>query len=231
MNGKNLEIHKGLIVEHGCGYIDPLDDRNSEFINEMKNFDKGGGSLSIVEPLRLFVILQKYDTLNKNGRVYPEKILRREAKRYQEIIDARQAIGENDHQLEALISSDRVAIEIKKIWFEGKTLVGELEIIMSPGFIKYGIISCQGDIIANLLRLGIRIGVSSRGVGSVIQDKGVLYVQDDFEIICWDVVVHPSTNGGYIFPDENKSQIFKESEEKDPKLLLIDEKLKNFLLK
>lgn len=230
MNKSKFEIHKGIIVEHGCGYIDPLHEKNVGFLTEMnKVMSSHKGDMAIVEPLRLFVILQKYDIVNKNGRIYPERILRREAKRYQELIDNRQALGENEHPDSSIINSKEVSHEIKKIWFEGNTMVGELEIIMSPGFIKYGVISCEGDRIANYLRLGIRIGVSSRGVGSVIQEKGYLIVQDDFELICWDIVVNPSTPGAYIFPNEKQSNAFKESVEKSPKITLIESKLKKFL--
>lgn len=233
---KNI-IHSGLIIENGCGYIDPNHERNVGFITEMKklNHDNTNG-IAIVEPLRLFVILQKFDVQNKNGRIYPEYILRREAKRYQELIDNRQALGENEHPDSSIINSKEVAIEIKKIWFEGQTLVGELELIMSPAFVKYGIISCEGDRIANFLRLGIRIGVSSRGVGSIEQRGDKLIVQDDFELICWDVVVNPSTPGAYIFPDAKQSRQFKESVDekpimKDNKKSLLESKLNNFLKK
>lgn len=233
---KNI-VHSGLIIENGCGYIDPHHERNVGFITEMKKLNHNNSNgIAIVEPLRLFVILQKFDVQNKNGRVYPEYILRREAERYQELIDNRQALGENEHPDSSIINSKEVAIEIKKIWFEGQTLVGELELIMSPAFIKYGIISCEGDRIANFLRLGIRIGVSSRGVGSIEQRGDKLIVQDDFELICWDVVVNPSTPGAYIFPDAKQSRHFKESVNekpimKDNKKSLLESKLNNFLKK
>lgn len=235
MNRNKTIVHRGLIIEHGCGYIDPNHERNAGFLTEMKKVSSGtSGGIEIVEPLRLFVILQKFDVQNKNGRIYPEYILRREASRYQHLIDTRQALGENEHPDSSIINSKEVAIEIKKIWFEGQTLVGELELIMSPAFVRYGIISCEGDRIANFLRLGIRIGVSSRGVGSIEQRGDKLIVQDDFELICWDVVVNPSTPGAYIFPDKSTSHTFKESVDEKPimkedKKALLESKLKNFL--
>lgn len=218
----------GLIVENGCGYIDPLDERNSKFIEEVNKIKTSSTSVGIMEPLVLFVILQKYDVLNKNGRIYPKHVLMKEAKRYQELIDQRLAIGEAEHPESSIINSSRVSHEIKKIWFEGQTMVGEIEIIMSPGFVNQGIISCEGDNIANLLRKGIRVGVSSRGVGSLVEKNGNLIVQDDFELICWDIVTNPSTPGSYMFNDKKESIPFMESEQKKH---ILDEKLKKFLLK
>ena len=103
-----------------------------------------------------------------------------------------------NHPSESVIDLSRTAINIIELHWEGNTLVGQLEVLISEGFRKYGIISCQGDQIANLLLSGIKIGVSSRGLGSVQNKMGVLYVDDDFEIVCWDVVSSPSTNGAYI---------------------------------
>jgi hypothetical protein len=154
----------GLLIEGDAGFIEPNDIRNKPFISEASKIGSGGAIM--IEPLVLFVVLQKFGIENRNGRIYPEYILRREATNYQELIRNRSAIGESDHPESSVISNSRVSHEIKKIWWEGHTLVGEIEIIMSPGFINQGIISCEGDNIANMLRKGIRVGVSSRGVGS-----------------------------------------------------------------
>jgi len=134
----------------------------------------------------------------------------------------------SDHPESSIISNDRVSHEIKKIWWEGKTMVGEMEILMSPGFIKQGIISCEGDRIANMIRRGIRVGVSSRGVGSVKDVGGNLIVQDDFELICWDIVTNPSTPGSYTFTNRANAKPFMESEIKVKPLLI--EHLDDFLL-
>lgn len=216
----------GILSERDAGYIAPDDARNKPFMSEVGKLADGGKIM--VEPLTLFVVLQKYGIKNKNGRIYPEHILRREAERYQELIDGRSAIGESDHPESSIISNDRVAHEIKKIWWENKTLVGELEILMSPGFVNQGIISCEGDRIANMIRRGIRVGVSSRGVGSVKEMAGNLIVQDDFELICWDIVTNPSTPGSWMFNQPEEAKLFIESEEKKTPLLL--DKLNDFLL-
>jgi len=216
----------GLMIESDAGYIAPDDIRNQPFINEVKNLEKG--SPIMAEPLKLFVVLQKYGVENRNGRIYPEHLLRREEEKYQELIQQNAAIGESDHPESSIISNDRVSHKITKMWWEGKTLVGEIEILMSPGFVRQGIISCEGDRIANMLRRGIRVGVSSRGVGSLQEIDGKAIVQDDFELICWDIVTSPSTPGAYMFDKPQEAKPFMESEQKRKPLL--GDKLDKFLI-
>ena len=208
----------GVLVEHDAGYISPDDKRNSGFINELNKM--GAGKPIMVEPLVVVVVLQKYGVLNLNGRLYPEDILKAQAIEYQKLIDARAAVGELDHPESSIIAGDRIAHNITKIWWEGATLMGEMEVLMSPGFINYGFCSVKGDEVANLLRNKIRIGVSSRGVGSLEEDnQGNAVVQSDFELICWDVVTAPSTPGSYIFRNREESQPFVESKISSQNLL------------
>lgn len=103
-----------------------------------------------------------------------------------------------NHPAESTIDLDRIAINIIELHWEGRTLIGKLEINTSYGFRKYGIVSTRGDQMANLLLNGYKIGVSSRGVGSVEQKLGQYIVGDDFELICWDVVSEPSTPNAFI---------------------------------
>jgi hypothetical protein len=207
----------GVLIEQDAGYIDPRDDRNSTFINETKKLTEGKSI--ITEPLVLYVVLQKYGVENRNGRIYPEAILKREAENYQQLIKERRALGESDHPESSIISVDRVSHNITEIWWEGKTLMGKIEIAMSPGFVNQGIISCEGDKVANLLRLGYMIGVSSRGVGSLQEINGQNIVQDDFELICWDIVTSPSTPGSWMFNKHEQAKPFTESEIKNKSLL------------
>ena len=131
-----------------------------------------------------------------------------------------------NHPSESTIDLSRVAINIVDLRWEGRTLVGELEVVTSPGFREHGIISCEGDQVANLLLSGIKIGVSSRGLGSVTNKMGVLYVDDDYEIVCWDVVSDPSTPGAWISDNYEKLQPYLESKESEKTCLL--EKLSKF---
>lgn len=103
-----------------------------------------------------------------------------------------------NHPDQSTIDLGRVSHNIIELHWENATLVGKMELNISQGFRKYGICSTLGDTTANLLLNGYKIGVSSRGVGSVEQKLGQYIVGDDFELICWDVVSDPSTPGAYI---------------------------------
>jgi len=228
---KRGETGFGYLIEHDAGYISPDEPRNQAFINEIKKLETG--KLVIAEPLIVYVVLQKYGILNRNGRIYPEAVLKTQDKLYQEAIRERRALGELDHPESSIISGDRVAINIIETWWEGHTLMGKMEIIMSPGFINLGIISCKGDDVANMLRHRLKIGVSSRGVGSLVEGRnGEQIVQDDFEIICWDVVTAPSTPGSWMGRSrEDVAQYVEGTETKKPIIKeTLKDKLDNFLL-
>jgi hypothetical protein len=216
----------GYLIEQDAGYISPEDSRNKAFVSEIKKLDKGQPIMA--EPLVLYVVLQKWGVKNRNGRIYPREILEREVDRYQELIKERRAIGELDHPESSIIAGDRISHNIIETWWEGKTLMGKMEILMTPGYINYGIVSTKGDEVANLIRNNIMIGVSSRGVGSLKQINGDQIVQDDFEIICWDVVTSPSTPGSWMFKDKEEAKPFTESQ-KEKSNLLIDN-INKFLL-
>jgi len=190
----------GILIERDSGFIDLNDDRNVETRSELNKIGSKEPGVTIVDRLKVFAVFQKFGIENANGRIYPEKVLRSQVDLYQKRINDRQSYGELNHPESVNLDLERLGFGITKLWWENKTLVGEMELILSLGFVKYGIISCKGDQLANLLRLGWRIGVSSRGLGSVEQDKftGKYIVQDDFEITCWDAVGDPSTSQAFI---------------------------------
>ena len=132
-----------------------------------------------------------------------------------------------NHPSESVIDLSRVAMNIIELHWEGKTLVGKLELLTSPGFRKYGIISNEADQVANLILSGIKVGVSSRGLGTVTNKMGVLYVADDYEIVCWDVVSTPSTPGSWIMHTDEDLKPYVESKEEENKPKLF-EKLDKF---
>lgn len=199
-----------LMIEHDAGYIDPTDSRNQKFVNEITNISEG--KIAMIEPLVVTVVLQKWGVKNRNGRIYPERILKNQAVEYNKLVQNKTALGELDHPESSIISGDRVSHNITKIWWEGRTLMGEMQINTTLGFINMGICSTKGDEVANMLRLGWRIGVSSRGVGTLEEDyEGNLIVQDDFELIGWDVVTSPSTIGSWIFANNKDAKPFTES--------------------
>ena len=188
------EIGHGILVEHD-GYVSP--DDNKGMLKEITDGDFGG-------EIYMNAILQKYNTPNRNGRIYPEKILRRENDRYQEVIKRGGAISELNHPESSLIDLDRASHIITETWWDGNRLIGKLKLLTSPGYLKGGVISCVGDMAANLLRQGVTLGISSRGVGSLTKNGDYNEVQEDFELICFDLVSSPSTPGSYLFKEDEK---------------------------
>ena len=201
---------RGYLIEYDSGFISPNDLKNQQIITEMKNLD-------FSQDLILYAVLQKYDTPNKNGRIYPELVLRRENEKYQMLIKNGGAISELNHPTSSLIDLDRVSHSILETWWEGNALLGKIKIFTSPGWRKGGIISCKGDQAANLLMNGATLGISSRGVGSLKNVKGQNIVQDDFELVCFDLVSSPSTPGAYVFSDLDDRGHYEESVQEQPK--------------
>jgi hypothetical protein len=211
------ETGKGILIEYDAGHISPSD--NQHIISEMKNVDSS-------EDLILYAVLQKYDTPNKNGRIYPESLLKREDQKYQEVIKKGSALNELNHPSSSLIDLDRVSHVITETWWEGKTLMGKLKILTSPGWRKMGIVSCKGDQAAMLIMNGVTLGISSRGVGSLKQVRGQNIVQDDFELVCFDLVSSPSTPGAYVFQDLNDKDKYNEHIEEKP---VMEDKMKRLM--
>ena len=208
---KNDINKKGILIEYDAGFISPKDNRH--FVNEVNKLTQG--QPIIEEPLVVYAVMQKYGVENKNERIYPESILRREAENYLKLIKEKRALGEADHPESSIVAISRISHNVIDLWWEGNVLMGKLEIIMSPGFVNQGIISCEGDKVANYIRKGLKIGVSSRGVGSLEKENGRNVVQNDYEIICWDIVTSPSTPGSWIYSEEpSKEQQMAESTNK-----------------
>lgn len=205
---KNNTGHGLLIENDGYMYI-----KNPQKITEALD----NGEWHVPHPFIVDAVFQKFGVKNANERIYPEGVLKRQVELYQAKINDSRAIGELNHPAESTIDLDRIAINITELHWEGRTLVGKCMINTSYGFRKYGIVSTRGDQMANLLLNGIKIGVSSRGVGSVEQKLGQYIVGDDFELICWDVVSDPSTPGAYIGKPEELQQYVETDETKTEK--------------
>ncbi len=206
------EQGKGILVEWDAGYVSPTDSRNAAVIKESY------GQLEHSKPFEFYAVLQKYGTPNRNGRVYPERILKREADNYKKAIQKGLSISELNHPESSLIDLERVSHLITEIWWEGHVLMGKLKLLTTPGFHERGIVSSPGDIAANLMRQGVTMGVSSRGVGSLVKKGEQNEVQDDFELICFDLVSSPSTPGAYLFLDEKDRTKYEENLEEETKM-------------
>ena len=147
------------------------------------------------KPLRVSGIIQRAETKNQNERVYPKEILMREIKKYIDgPVKERRALGELDHPESSVINLQNVSHNIVEIKVKGNDVYGTFEILSTPA----------GNILKELFRNNITVGVSSRGMGSVEEslNEGTLEVQDDFELLCWDFVSTPSTPGAYVSPVE-----------------------------
>lgn len=221
------ETGKGILIEYDAGHISP--EENKQVIKEMRELD-------FSQDIILFAVLQKYDTPNKNGRIYPEVILKRENDKYQSLIQKGGALNELNHPSSSLIDLDRVSHSILETWWDGKMLMGKIKLFTSPGWRKMGIVSTKGDQAAMLLMNGATLGISSRGVGSLKNIKGQNIVQEDFELVCFDLVSSPSTPGAYVFPDLSDRDKYQESIEEKPdegmnKMKSLMGKLDSFLSK
>jgi len=142
-------------------------------------------------------ILQKADTLNQNGRVYPRDILEREVINYQKIIQENRSTGELDHPESSVVSLQNVSHIIRDAYFDSDDVIGTVEVLGTPA----------GKILQELLNAGVRIGISSRGVGTTKRDSDRDVVQNDYQIICWDIVRDPSTPGAFISESVDPAQV------------------------
>jgi len=141
-------------------------------------------------------VLQRAEAKNQNGRVYPREILVRESKKYDEnFVKQNRALGELDHPDSSVVNLQNVSHNVKEMHFEGDNLVGTVEILTTP----------SGNILKELFKNGIKLGISSRGLGSVevVRESNgdtVSKVGDDFELIAFDFVSNPSTHGAFLHP-------------------------------
>ena len=204
------EVGHGILIEMDAGHVSPKDRLNSDILKEAANLD-------YKNPFEFYAVLQKYDTPNRNGRFYPERILKREAENYKKAIAKGLSTSELNHPESSLIDLDRVSHDITDIWWDGNILMGKLRLLTSPGFHERGIISCKGDMAANYLRQGVTLGISSRGVGSLKKVGERNEVQDDFELICFDLVSSPSTPGAYLFSNPDDRNKYEENLEEEIK--------------
>ena len=138
-------------------------------------------------------VLQRADAKNQNGRVYPKEILAREIEAYMDgPVAENRAMGELDHPESSVINLQNVSHTVKKCWWDGDDVVGDVEVLATPA----------GNILKALFAAGITVGISSRGMGSVSENlaEQTVTVQDDFELLCWDFVSTPSTHGAFMTP-------------------------------
>jgi hypothetical protein len=142
--------------------------------------------------------LQTADKQNGNGRVYPYNVLKREMDNYDKIVKDDRACGELDHPDDSVVNLKNVSHIVTDIWWEGKDVMGKLKVLDTP----------SGRILKDLINAGVKLGISSRGLGSVTEsaDGRTVTVESDFQLICFDIVSEPSTPNAYIYPKEGSNQ-------------------------
>ena len=153
---------------------------SSDLIVESR--DQNGGKIVLKG------VLQKSETVNQNGRIYPRPILEREIRNYQKFIQENRAMGECDHPDSSVVELKNVSHLIREAYMEGDTVYGSVELLDTP---------C-GKLLQSLVESGVKLGISSRGVGSTKREGEYQVVQDDFQLICWDFVSEPSTPGAFV---------------------------------
>ena len=170
---------KQLIVDYIPFEVTPQQINESMSTNDGKLIVKG--------------VLQRAESKNQNGRVYPKDLLMREAKKYTEnFIQQKRALGELDHPDSSVVNLQNASHNVMEMHFNGNDLVGTVEVLGTP----------SGNILKELFKSGIKLGISSRGLGSVesIDENGAQEVQPDFELIAFDFVSNPSTHGAFLHP-------------------------------
>lgn len=146
---------------------------------------KMGGGNPVVEG-----ILATVEIKNGNGRYYSKDLWKREMDKYMTSVKENRALGELDHPDSQIVNLKNVSHNIKKIWWDGDNIMGAIEILPTP----------SGNILKSLIENNIKVGVSSRGMGSLKQVGEIMEVQDDFELVCWDFVSTPSNPGSWMNP-------------------------------
>ena len=160
----------------------------AEMIKESK--DSHGGKILLKG------ILQKSDTLNQNGRVYPRSILEREVRNYQKFIRENRALGECDHPDSSVVELKNASHIIRDAYMDGDVCYGTVELLNTP----------SGKILQSLVESGVTLGISSRGVGSTRREGDTTIVQEDFQLICFDIVSEPSTPGAFMMNEGKNVQ-------------------------
>tara|TARA_R100001079_G_C4443542_1_gene150080 strand:+ start:276 stop:887 length:612 start_codon:yes stop_codon:yes gene_type:complete len=141
-------------------------------------------------------IIQCAEQKNGNGRIYPKSVLMREVENYQKIINENRALGELDHPDDSVINLRNVSHIVTQCWWDGDRVMGKLRALDTP----------SGNILKSLAKSGVSLGISSRGMGSVQENHRGIIVEDDFQLICFDIVSEPSTTNAYLALSENQQR-------------------------
>ena len=146
--------------------------------------------------------LQEADCRNGNGREYPAAILEREMKNYSKLVKERRALGELDHPDDSVINLKNASHMVTSVWWEGPNVMGKVQVLNTP----------SGKILQELVNDGVKLGISSRGLGSVTESQGRTIVEDDFQLICFDFVSEPSTPNAFMIKEAKENRVFTKAD-------------------
>jgi len=147
-------------------------------------------------------VMQRADAQNGNGRIYPRRILEREMGNYQKLIKERRALGELDHPDQAVINLANASHLVTESWWDGNNVMGKIQILNTP----------SGKILRSLVESGVTLGISSRGMGSVTENAQGTIVEDDFNLVCYDMVSEPSTTGAFMMKEGKEPNIITKAD-------------------
>ena len=147
-------------------------------------------------------VMQRADAENGNGRVYPIEILEREVENYKKVVRDSRSVGELDHPDNPVVELKNASHIVTHIEMRGRDVIGKIKILDTPA----------GKIAKDLIRGGVKLGISSRGLGSTKQQSGKTMVQDDFQLVCFDLVSEPSTTGAFMMKEANERNIFTKAD-------------------
>jgi len=148
--------------------------------------------------------LQEADVQNGNGRVYPHKVLMREVENYKKLVKENRALGELDHPDDSVINLKNASHMVTSIWMEDKAVMGKVKVLNTDA----------GKTLRALVEDGVKLGISSRGMGSVSEGAGKVVVQEDFQLICFDFVSEPSTPNAFMMREakEFNNRVFTKAD-------------------
>jgi hypothetical protein len=147
-------------------------------------------------------VMQRADAQNGNGRIYPRSILEREMGNYQKLIKERRALGELDHPDQAVINLANASHLVVESWWDGNDVMGKIQLLETP----------SGKILRSLVESGVTLGISSRGMGSVTENAQGTIVEDDFNLVCYDMVSEPSTTGAFMVKEGKEPNIITKAD-------------------
>tara|TARA_Y100000310_G_scaffold20837_2_gene20199 strand:+ start:14 stop:613 length:600 start_codon:yes stop_codon:yes gene_type:complete len=147
-------------------------------------------------------VMQRADAQNGNGRVYPRAVLMREMETYTKLVKERRALGELDHPEDSVINLKNASHLVTDCWWDGDDVMGKVQILNTP----------SGQVLQELVSSGVKLGISSRGMGSVHESNGQTVVEDDFQLICFDFVSEPSTTGAFMLREHKEPNIFTKAD-------------------